>query len=139
IHPLQIDGDAAAHIGRRTAIREVLTGRDRVERDLVLVRRANDRLHLLGAVRSDGRGWDQLVRLILDVREMVPVRVKVLIAREDPLGSDRLTKLAQRGLEALRADPGRQYRHNPLPLPSKNRCQTPFFGKLVSDTYFRKI
>ena len=85
VHALQVDRDAAAHVRRRAAVGEVLARRDRVERDLVLVRRANDRLNLLRRVGAYGRGRDQLVRLVLDVREVVAIRVQVVVAREHPV------------------------------------------------------
>ena len=108
--------DAAAHVRRRAAVREVLAGRDRVERDLVLVGRADDRLHLLGRVRPDGRRRYQLVRLILDVREMIAVRMDVFVVRENPFLADGRFEFFDRSREILRADSGWQYRHAPSPL-----------------------
>ncbi len=116
IHALQVHGHAAAHVRRRPAVREVLAGRDRVERDLVLVGGADDRLHLLGRVRPDGRRRDQLVRLILDVGEVIAVRMDVFVAREDPFLADGRFEFFDRSREILRADSGWQYRHAPSPL-----------------------
>ena len=113
VHALQIDRDAAAHVRRRAAVGEVLARRDRVQRNLVLVRRADDRLHLLRRIGADGRRRDQLVRLVLDVREVVAIRVEIVVAREHPVAADGVLKLANGRLKRLGTDSGRQDRHSP--------------------------
>ena len=113
VHALQIDRDAAAHVRRRAAVGEVLARRDRVQRNLVFVRRPDDRLHLLRRIGADGRRRDQLVRLVLDVREVVAIRVQVVVAREHPVAADGVLKLANGRLKRLCTDSGRQDRHNP--------------------------
>jgi hypothetical protein len=115
IHSLEIHGNAAAHVRRRAAVREILARRDRVQRNLELVRSANDRLHLLGGIRSHGGRRDQLVRLILDIGEVIAIRVDVLIAREHPVLADGRFELFDRGCEILRAYSGWQDGHRRSP------------------------
>ena len=82
----------SAGIQARDADNSDLAGGDRIKWNLVAIRRAHDGLHLLDGVRSHGRGWNQLVRLILDVREVVAIGVEIVIAREHPVAADRILR-----------------------------------------------
>ena len=46
VHALQIDNDAAGHIGRRATITEILSGRDRKQRNAIFAGDAHNGLHL---------------------------------------------------------------------------------------------
>ena len=52
-------------------------------------------------VGPDGRGRNQLVRLILDVGEVIAIRVEILVAREHPVAADGVFEFADRRIEML--------------------------------------
>ncbi len=115
VHPLQVDDDAAADIGAGAAIGVVLAGGDRVERDPVPVGCPDNGLDLLHRVRANGGRGDQLIGLVLGHRERVPIREQVVVRGEDPVLPDGGLEFPKGGCEVLRADAGRQYRHDPCP------------------------
>jgi hypothetical protein len=99
VHALQVEHDAPREIRSRAAVTQVLTGRDRVERNPVGVRGAHDRPHLLHRVRRDGRRSGSLLGLALERGVRVAVERDVGIAREHPLRADCLLEGAQCAIE----------------------------------------
>jgi hypothetical protein len=59
---------------------------------------------------------DQLVRLVLEIREVVAIGMKIGVAGEHPVGAYDLSEASERRLELLGIDAGRQYRHLCSPL-----------------------
>jgi hypothetical protein len=85
VHALEIDHDATRQNRRRAAIAQVLAGRDRIERQLVLVGNAHDLLHLLDADRRHGGRREPLRRLIALRRIRVAIERHILVGLEHPL------------------------------------------------------
>ena len=104
VHALQIDDDAARQDRRRAAVAQVLARRDRVQRQLVLVRDAHDLLHLLDVDRRDGGRREPFRRLVAFRRVRVAIERDVLVGLEHPLLADGGFELAQRGSEIRGAD-----------------------------------
>jgi predicted ATPase len=103
VHALQIDDDAARQNRRGAAIPQVLARRDRIKRELVLVRDTHDLLHLLHARRRHGGRREPFCRLVALRRIRVAIECDVLVALEHPLLADGGLELAERRGEIRRA------------------------------------
>src|SRR5690606_33732293 len=88
------------------AVAEVLAARDGPQGQLVLVGDAHDRLDLLdGRWRHRAACAPQRLRpRRVDIR----VSVAILVGRHHPAGADDALQRLDRGIEALRRQPGRQ-------------------------------
>ena len=104
VHALEIDDHAARVRGRRRAVAQVPAGRDRPERDLVLVRDPHDRLHLLDGRRRDRGRREPLLGLAPEGRVRVAVELQVIVGLEYPVGADRVREFLERGGEVALGD-----------------------------------
>ena len=95
VHPLEVEHHAAGIGGRRAAAAEVLTRRDRVERNAALVGDADHRLHLLGRAGRHGSRRAAVLGQTSQRGIGVAVMRHVLVGREDPVLADHAGELLQ--------------------------------------------
>jgi hypothetical protein len=93
VHALEIEHDAAGIRGRRASVSQISAGRDRIDRDLELIRDFDDLLYLFYAVGRDRSRSHPLFRFAPQRRVCVSIEIEVLVAGEHPLLPDRAFKL----------------------------------------------
>ncbi len=89
----------------------VLSGGNGVQRNLVLVRNANDGLDLCDRVGPHRRAGQQFVRQIVQQRERVAIRKQFLIAGHHPVHADGGLELLDGGGKTFRGHTWRQCSH----------------------------
>src|SRR5690606_2660043 len=102
VHALEVEDDSTAHVRRRAAVTQVLTGGDGVHGYLVLVGGTNDSLHFLNGGRRNGSGGNRLIWLVPEYRIGITVQVDILFAGKYPFIADSLPELGECGFKVFR-------------------------------------